>query len=70
MTTTADDIVARCPTLRRNELTFEAKRWQLWGKGVRGADADAILRLLYPNEFHMAEIARTLPRPKGAGGVG
>lgn len=33
--------------LQRNVLTPDAKRWQLWGKGVRGAEADAIVEQLY-----------------------
>ena len=36
------------PGLRRNELTPDGKRWQLWGKGIRGAQADAIIDELFP----------------------
>jgi len=35
------------PSLKRNELTPAGKRRQLWGKGVRGADADKIIEDLY-----------------------
>lgn len=38
---------ARSPGLQRNVLTPDAKRWQLWGKGVRGTEADAIITELY-----------------------
>lgn len=36
--------------LRRNALTREGKQWQLWGKGIRGAQAEEILNELYPQE--------------------
>lgn len=38
------------PALRANTLTSFAKRWQLWGNGVRGEAADEIIGLLYPDE--------------------
>lgn len=43
------------PSLRRNTLTEEAKRWQLWGKGVRGEEADRIIDQLYPKPKDHAE---------------
>lgn len=48
-----DPIQAQCigsasaPGLRRNVLTPNGKRWQLWGKGIKGADADKIIDELY-----------------------
>lgn len=38
------------PGLHRNVLTREAKQWQLWGKGIRGKQAEEILNELYPEE--------------------
>lgn len=38
---------ASSPRLQRNQLTPDAKRWQLWGKGIKGAEADAIIAELY-----------------------
>lgn len=38
------------PGLQRNILTADEKRWQLWGKGIRGSEADAIIAELYPAE--------------------
>lgn len=35
-------------SLQRNELTRDGKRWQLWGKGVRGKAADEIIEKIYP----------------------
>lgn len=36
--------------LQRNILTADGKRWQLWGRGIRGSEADAIIAELYPAE--------------------
>jgi hypothetical protein len=33
--------------LKRSELTVYAKRWQLWGLGIKGTDADELLARLY-----------------------
>jgi hypothetical protein len=38
--------------LRRNELTRYAKRWQLWGLGVKGDEADELLAGLYGSPDH------------------
>lgn len=35
------------PGLMRSELTPDGKRSQLWGLGIRGADADRIMSDLY-----------------------
>lgn len=35
------------PALRTNVLTEFAKRWQLWGKGIKGREADEIIEKLY-----------------------
>lgn len=35
------------PGLQRNVLTPDGKRWQLWGKGVKGHVAEAIITDLY-----------------------
>ncbi len=35
------------PGLKRNELTPYAKRWQLWGNGIKGVEADRIIDELY-----------------------
>lgn len=43
----AVDLTWVSPGLQRNVLTPSAKRWQLWGKGVRGADAETIITELY-----------------------
>lgn len=34
--------------LQRNTLTADGKRWQLWGKGIKGIAADEIINALYP----------------------
>ncbi len=33
--------------LKRNVLTPYGKRWQLWGNGIKGAEADRIIDELY-----------------------
>lgn len=38
--------------LRRNVLTVDGKRWQLWGKGVRGKAADEVIEKVYPELSH------------------
>lgn len=57
------------PGLSNNVLTADAKRWQLWGKGIRGAAADEVLERLYGpaavqteavNKF--CELAREAPQ--------
>lgn len=40
------------PGLRRNELTPDGKRWQLWGKGIRGKEADEVIRKVYDEDRH------------------
>lgn len=37
------------PSLERNILTESGKRWQLWGKGIKGKEAEKIIKELYPN---------------------
>jgi hypothetical protein len=38
--------------LKRNVLTVYAKRWQLWGLGVKGDEADELLAGLYGSPDH------------------
>lgn len=35
------------PDAQLIELTPYGKRWQLWGNGVKGTEADAIIEQLY-----------------------
>jgi hypothetical protein len=39
------------PDLKRNMLSLYGKRMHLWSLGVRGKEADELLRKLYPEEF-------------------
>lgn len=38
------------PGLLRNVLTPNGKRWQLWDRGIRGAEADKVIEQMYGSE--------------------
>lgn len=40
------------PSLRRNILTEDGKRWQLWGKGIRGPGAEELIRKIYVEQTY------------------